>query len=157
MKYFKKPNACLNHSPFVLLIGLGTHSLFEGIALGISRDMDKTVLFIIAIFMHKGAAGMSLGISIAKAFPNRNTFNMKLLAIFSIFTPLGILIGLGLNDSSEMVEIFFSCLAAGTFLYIACSEVIVDEFSQPHNKKIKLLFFIIGIGLITCLKFLDPN
>jgi hypothetical protein len=44
--------------------------------------------------MHKGAAGMSLGISMAKAFPNRNNFIFSLLFMFSLFTPIGVIIGM---------------------------------------------------------------
>jgi len=113
----------------VLLIGLGAHSVFEGIALGLSKKMDKTFLFTLAIFMHKGAAGMSLGISMTKAFPERNKFVMTLMALFAIFTPIGILLGMWLNTSSAITELIFNCLAGGTFLYIACSEVIIEEFS----------------------------
>jgi len=50
-----------------------------------------------------------------------------------------------------------NCLAAGTFIYIACSEVIIEEFSMPDHKMLKLLFFLIGIALIACLKFVDPG
>ena len=56
-------------TPFVLMIGLGVHSTFEGLALGLSKDFDSTFLFGAAIMMHKGAAGMSLGISMGKTFP----------------------------------------------------------------------------------------
>ena len=50
-------------TPFVLLIGLGTHSLFEGIALGLNKTFEKVMILAVAIVLHKGAAGMSLGIS----------------------------------------------------------------------------------------------
>jgi len=57
-------------TPFVLLIGLGVHSVFEGISVGMCEDFDKTVVFTLAIVLHKGAAGMSLGISMNKTFPH---------------------------------------------------------------------------------------
>jgi zinc transporter ZupT len=56
-------------TPFVLLIGLGTHSIFEGLAVGISGDTSEVLIFALAIVLHKGAAGMSLGISMAQTFP----------------------------------------------------------------------------------------
>ena len=56
-----------------------------------------------------------------------------------------------------MSEIVFGCLAAGTFLYIACSEVIIEEFSMPDQKYLKLFVFLIGIGIISSLKALDPG
>jgi hypothetical protein len=59
------------------------------------------------------------------------------------------------NSSNPMIEIIFNCLAGGTFLYIACSEVIIEEFSQPDNKFLKLMFFIVGIAVISSLLFLE--
>ena len=79
-----------------------------------------------------------------------------MLTTFAIFTPAGVAIGWGLlSDSNELVEIIFSCLAAGTFLYISCSEVIVEEFSIPDNRFLKLFFFLVGIAIISSLKLLE--
>ena len=83
-------------TPFVLLIGLGTHAVFEGIALGLTKEFRDTIFFALAIFLHKGAAGLALGIAMGKAFPSRDKFVMIMLGVFSIFTPLGIGIGLAL-------------------------------------------------------------
>ena len=124
--------ACMESmNPFVLMIGLGAHSLFEGIALGLGNKMRDVILFIIAIAMHKGAAGMSLGISMVKAFPEKENLSAGLLAVFSLMTPIGITIGWSVSDDSPTTELIFNCFAAGTFLYIACSEVIIEEFSMP--------------------------
>ena len=72
-------------------------------------------------------------------------------------SPLGIILGMVLEGSSDIVEIIFSCLSAGTFIYIACSEVIPEEFSIAQFKYMKLLFFILGIALITSLFFIEPE
>jgi len=144
-------------TPFVLLIGLGVHAIFEGISLGLSGDSKDTAIFAIAILMHKGAAGMSLGISMVKTFPNEETFITWMILIFACFTPVGVIIGWALQNSSEMTEIVFSSLAAGTFLYIACSEVIIEEFSVPHYKYTKLLVYFLGIAIISSLKFIERN
>ena len=143
-------------TPIVLMLGLGVHALFEGISVGLGKSMNDVTLMVIAILLHKGAAGMSLGISMVKAFPDREGYITLLMFLFAIFTPLGIIIGLSIQDDSPLTECVFTCLAAGTFLYIACSEVIIEEFSMPENKVVKLFFFLIGIALIGCLKFLEP-
>lgn len=142
-------------TPYVLLIGLGVHSLFEGIALGIKNEMDSVLLLTIAIVMHKGAAGMALGTSMAKAFPNRDNHVIFLLFLFAIFTPIGVIFGWAVSTSSPIVEITFNCFAAGTFIYIACSEVIVEEFSAPENKKLKFVMYMIGIAFIASLYFVE--
>ena len=153
----EKPSCLENMTPFILLIGLGAHAVFEGIAMGLEKTGDKAFLFALAIFFHKGAAGMSLGISMKKTFVDRDCFIIALLVVFSLFTPLGITLGILLGDSPPIVEIIFSCLAAGTFVYIACSEVIIEEFSMPDNKYLKLLFFILGIASIAWLKTLNAG
>ena len=143
-------------TPFVLLIGLGVHAVFEGISLGMSKQTHQTIIFAIAIILHKGAAGMSLGISMAKTFPGQAFFCCKMIFLFSLFTPFGVAIGWGLlEDSNEMVEIWMTSLAAGTFLYIACSEIIVEEFSVPSHRFLKLFAYLVGIAIISSLKFLD--
>jgi zinc transporter 1/2/3 len=79
-----------------------------------------------------------------------------LMAIFAFASPLGCAIGMALESTaSVVVNVVFSSLAAGTFVYIACSEVVVEEFSTPGNRWVKLLVFIIGAGIITSLLFLD--
>ena len=35
----RKPRCLVNMTPFVLLIGLGTHAIFEGLALGLQDDL----------------------------------------------------------------------------------------------------------------------
>ena len=143
-------------TPLILLVGLGVHSIFEGISLGIEGDFDKVMMLAIAIVLHKGAAGMSLGISMNQTFPGQEGFITMLLLMFALFTPIGVGIGWLLSDSSDLCELIFNCLAAGTFLYIACSEVIVDEFSIPRYRFLKLFFYLIGIGCIAILKILEP-
>jgi len=126
----------LNLTSFVLLIALSTHAIFEGIALGLTKELAPSLNIILGLCIHKTAASMSLGISISKNF---NVEDRKkgyiLLGSFALATPLGIALGLLLQDTNEMVEIVFSSFAAGTFIYIAASEVIVEEFSIPGRKK----------------------
>ena len=100
---------------------------------------------------------MSLGISMAKVFPDRQNFVIMLLVLFAAFTPIGVILGMILSEGSEMTEIVFSSLAAGSFLYIACSEVIVEEFAIPQYRVTKLFFFLVGIMCISSLLFLEPD
>lgn len=144
-------------TPFILMIGLGVHATFEGLSLGITKDFDKVLIYAAAIVLHKGAAGMSLGISMSQTFPGQDNYITLLLFIFALFTPLGVVFGWLLEDSSEISEIIFSCLAAGTFLYISCSEVIIEEFSIPQFKYLKLFAYLIGLSCISLLKFLDRD
>lgn len=141
-------------TPFILMIALSVHSIFEGLALGISRDEASVVNIVIAILIHKGAASSSLGISLVKTFPDNFRLCRQLVLVFACATPLGVIIGMLASDN-DMSEIICSSIAAGSFVYIACSEVIVEEFSIPGNRWLKLLAFLLGATIITLLWFLD--
>ena len=144
-------------TPFILMLALSVHSVFEGLALGMGKDMTSTLDMVIAICIHKGAAGTSLGISLVKTFPDNFRLCRLLILIFALATPLGVGIGMAVVNAGDIYDIIFSSLAAGSFLYIACSEVIIEEFSIPGNRYWKLLAFLLGAAIITLLWFLDSD
>ena len=142
-------------TPFILMIALSVHSIFEGLAVGLSKTEKDVMDMVIAILIHKGAAGSSLGISLVKTFPNDFKLCRWLILTFSMATPLGVIIGMCVLNAGDIYDVIFSSLAAGTFLYIACTEVIVEEFSIPGSRYWKLLAFLLGAAIITLLWFLD--
>ena len=142
-------------TPFILMLALSVHSIFEGLALGMGKDMTSTVDMVIAICIHKGAAGTSLGISLVKTFPDNFRLCRQMILIFALATPIGVGIGMAVVNAGDIYNVVFSSLAAGSFLYIACSEVIIEEFSIPGNRYWKLLAFFLGATTITLLWFLD--
>ena len=113
-------------------------------------------MFAVGLILHKGAAAMSFGIQVKENHGDDHCLSMAFLIIFSLFTPLGVFLGhYVLADLGKFYEIIFSSLAAGTFIYIACSEVIVVEFTKRGTcceKFGKLVAFMVGIGIITGLK-----
>ena len=131
------------------MIALSTHSVFEGIAAGMVTEFKSLWTFLLAILLHKWAAGLSLGISMSKNMHGRFGMVFWLLLIFSLATPLGVVIGIIVSEASDMVSVVFDALAGGTFIYIAASEVVVEEFSTPDHKWLKLLMFLLGAGVIT--------
>ena len=144
-------------TPFILMLALSVHSIFEGLALGMGKDMTSTVDMVIAICIHKGAAGTSLGISLVKTFPDNFRLCRQMILIFALATPIGVGIGMAVVNAGDIYNVVFSSLAAGSFLYIACSEVIIEEFSIPGNRYWKLLAFFLGATTITLLWFLDSD
>jgi zinc transporter 1/2/3 len=79
-----------------------------------------------------------------------------MITVFSAATPVGILMGmLLLLNSSGVVEGIFGALATGTFMYIALSEIIVEEFSMSSYKMSKYAAYWVGIGCVCILITLD--
>ena len=112
---------------------------------------------VLAIGIHKGAAACALGISLVKNFPNDFSLVRKLIFVFSMATPIGIVIGILASNAGVLVDVIFSSLAAGTFVYIGCTEIVVQEFSVPGGRFIKLLFFLLGALIITSLSFIKGS
>ena len=138
----------LGITPYILLLALGFHGFFEGMALGIQSDLKKTLFLCLAIAAHKWAASLTLGISIIKGGIQLKRL-VIMITIFGLIGPLGIALGMILRaTASDTVEGIFLAISVGTFLYIACSEVLVEEFEHPENKYIKFCAFMIG-GIFT--------
>ena len=128
--------------------------MFEGIALGLMNDLSSVVNLIISIAIHKFAESMAISIALLKS---KIAFKalFKFIMVFSLATPLGTAFGILLGNTPEIVSIIFTSLCGGTFIYVACSELIVEEFSMPGNRWIKLLAFVLGAVLIGLLLLLE--
>lgn len=136
------------------MLALGVHSLFEGIALGLMSNKESLINLAISILIHKWAESMSISISLIKSFDQFSTI-FKLMLLYSFITPVGTIIGIVLGDAPIIIQIVFMSLACGTFLYVSCSELIVEEFSLPGNRWLKMLGFCIGAALVGLLLLLD--
>ncbi len=138
----------LGITPYILLLALGFHGLFEGIALGIQGEVRDALFLSLAIAAHKWAASLTLGISIIKTGIELKKM-VIMIAIFGFIGPVGIAIGMIVRASADgVVQGIFLSISVGTFIYIACTEVLVEEFEHSDNKYLKFLAFIVG-GIFT--------
>ena len=75
----------------------------------------------------------------------------------SIIYPSGIGIGIAVSNAPDFVSSIVMSLAGGTFVYIACSEILVHEFENGKWLFTKFFLFIFGAAVITLLWFLDDH
>ena len=143
-------------APYLLALAMGIHAAFAGLALGVVNDYGGFIGMLAAILTHKWAEAMTIGISFAKHLKD---VGMKqtiiLLFFFSFFTPLGIAIGIAIQSSDPGTNAIFMGLSAGTFIYIAASEIIVEEFNVSKHKFWKFLFYCIGVALMGSVFFIE--
>lgn len=139
------------------MIALSTHATFEGIALGLQTEMNSCLSIVIAILVHKGAAGCALGVSLVKTFPKDFTLVRTLVLLFALATPIGVIIGILCSGAGDIVDVVMSSLAGGTFIYIGCTEIIVQEFSVSGGRFMKLVAYLLGAMLITSLSFIPGS
>lgn len=81
---------------------------------------------------------------------------VKLIIIFSIFTPVGIILGIVLNNlESKVLEGIVLAMSSGTFIYVAGSEVIVEEFAVTKYKFQKFFAYLVGGILVAGLSLME--
>jgi len=147
-------NAVSKTSGVILALALGIHAFFEGIAFGLQGEVKGAGKLAAGILIHKGAAVISLG----GAF-SRTGYSVKaiclFLGVFSLTAPSGIIIGMSISESNKLIDVIFLSISAGTFLYVACSEIIVNEFSRGEYKWAKILFVMLGVATIAGLFLIE--
>ena len=95
------------------------------------------------------------GVSFNKANTDKSLF-VKLIIIFSIFTPVGIILGIVLNNlESKVLEGIVLAMSSGTFIYVAGSEVIVEEFAVTKYKFQKFFSYLVGGILVAGLSLME--
>ena len=140
----------------ILVIAIGFHAFFEGIAFGLLGEIEQAWQLAVGIIIHKSAAAISLG----GAFANSGyTFKQILvfISLFSILAPIGIIIGMYIAETSKLLDTVLLSISGGTFIYVACSEIIVHEFDRKGNKCVKLFLVFLGGAVITSLWFLGGH
>ena len=142
-------NPTSNITPYVLLIALSVHGSIEGIALGVMNSLKDCSILFSAILLHKWAEAFALGISFYKSGTEKNIF-INMMILFSLFGPFGIIIGMIFSDAGTLVKGIMLSISGGTFIYVAASEIIVEEFSLSKKIYIKYLWFLFG-GILTFL------
>ena len=131
---------------WVLLLALGVHSLIEGVAVGVERGSS----LLIAIVAHKWVEAFSLGCAFYKSSGLSARKVGGLLLAYSSLTPIGIGIGLGLEDALEGRSIgVITGLCAGSFMYVATLHSVSgkDTHSRPGSSSLlQLVALALGFG-----------
>ncbi|XP_065097785.1 zinc transporter ZIP3-like [Paramisgurnus dabryanus] len=140
-----------------LVLALSAHSVFEGLALGLQEDGAKLGSLFIGVAIHETLAAVALGVSVAKAgVPLRDA--VKLGLTVSLMIPLGIGIGMAIdtaqNLAGSIVSVVLQGMAAGTFLFITFFEILSRELEDKHDRLLKVLFLVVGYGVLAGLVFI---
>ncbi|KAI9496268.1 ZIP zinc transporter-domain-containing protein [Zychaea mexicana] len=124
-------------STIVLELGIVIHSVIIGLTLGFTSDDGFNVLLIALVF-HQFFEGIALGTRINDMEHKSFIKPFIMGSIFSLTTPVGVAIGIGVNmtvnpfsQSSVLGQAILDSLAAGILLYNAFISLIAGEIN--HN------------------------
>ena len=144
------------HPGFAVLtfLILSIHSFLAGAALGLTHQLSVIIILLFAILAHKWAASFALAIQISKTTLSNQT-GIILFLIFSLMTPLGILVGNAIGHrfhQTSLIEAVFAALAAGTFLYLGTLHGLSNSIMVSKCCNLKhFSFVIIGFALMAIL------
>ncbi|XP_059441352.1 zinc transporter 1-like [Corylus avellana] len=147
----------------VLEMGIVAHSVIIGISLGASQSTDTIKPLLAALSFHQFFEGLGLGGCISQA-KFKTTSAAIMATFFSLTTPLGIAIGIGISSvynenspTSLIVEGVFDAASAGILIYMALVDLLAADFMNPRvqsNLKIQLganISLLLGAG---CMSFI---
>ena len=148
----KKTDSIL--TSYILLLAISLHGFFEGMAFGVSTKKSETINILIAILLHKWSEALIISISLIKAKISFKR-SLILMIVFTLVAPIGIFLGWFAFSFNELVVGIIKALSSGTFIYLACTEILVSEFVNSEYKYVKFLFYLIGIGFILLISLLE--
>jgi zinc transporter 1/2/3 len=122
---------------YTMELGCIFHSVTIGVSLGVmTDDRAAVVIMMIAVAIHQGLEGLSLGTVLAVT----NFSKLKktaMLLMYCITTPVGIAVGIAISASynpasvtSRAVQGVINGLSGGMLLYISMYQLIAEEFSR---------------------------
>ncbi|NXN93215.1 S39A3 protein, partial [Rhinopomastus cyanomelas] len=139
-----------------LVIALCTHSIFEGLALGLQEEGDRVMSLFLGVAIHETLVAIALGISMAKSSLLLKDA-VKVAVAVSLMIPLGISIGMGIestqNAASNVVSLLLQGIAGGTFLFVTFFEILAKELEDKNNRLLKVLFLLLGYTALAGLVF----
>lgn len=127
-------------------VGLGVHSLAEGIALpAILEDPAVRTQLLLSIFVHKATEAFSLA-TVMRLAHLGGTKSALFLAAFALISPFGILLGGELSQSFGGLDRILTGFACGTFLYVAACDLLPEVFHDGDRRIGKLV--AVGVGVL---------
>lgn len=148
----------------ILLFALTIHSIFEGLAIGISSNTNEVISTTVPVLAHKGFAGYALGSSMVASGMNESHY-FVLAIIFSSSSAIGLIWGMMLKQRATLEDPavadirdgLIKTIVAGTFLYISIFEIglkdlmvcrdaksLTSKFEQNQMQWRKLAAFFLG-------------
>lgn len=151
---------------YVYIIALCAHSVFEGLAIGVSVTKADAWKALWTICLHKIFAAIAMGIALLRMVPNRPLLSCAAYAFaFAISSPIGVAIGIVLDSTTQghVADWIFAIsmgLACGVFIYVSINHLFAKGYvphkhSKADSAYMKFLAVSLGIGVIAVVMIWD--
>jgi solute carrier family 39 (zinc transporter), member 1/2/3 len=127
-----------------LFSGIAFHSVLIGITIGVSSGSEFVALWV-ALCFHQAFEGIALGTSIvSKTTSWKSLLPWLYIVGFSLATPLGAAIGIGIHESYNPNSVdalvatgVIESLAAGILIYSGLTEFLIPDIAENQALKTK--------------------
>ena len=133
----------------VLEIGIAFHSIIIGITLSVETNATNFHALLIAICFHQLFEGFALGSSIQGAKITSLLHVGIMTAIFSLATPVGQSIGLGIvslydseSDTAKETQGVFDSISGGILIYMSLVDLISEDFKKNYPTNMRYLMML---------------
>jgi ZIP family zinc transporter/zinc and cadmium transporter len=151
---FHEPKERMHAMGKTVALGLGFHSLIDGIVIGAGFEISHQVglMSTLAVVAHEFPEGItSMAVLLHVKVKKILAFLYSIL--IAIATPIGAILTYYLinNLSKEILGILLA-LAAGSFIYVGASDLIPE--THENYKKMNALYFVIGILFVILIGYI---
>eukprot|EP00834_Sanchytrium_tribonematis_P007858 NODE_787_length_3895_cov_0.922813.p1 type:complete len:308 gc:universal NODE_787_length_3895_cov_0.922813:1974-1051(-) len=145
-----------NLTIYLLELGIATHSVIIGIALGVAGPQFASLL--VALSFHQFFEGMALSAIVTSAHFGKSWIKFFMIAVYSLTTPTGIAIGVGIHESfnansesSLVSQAVLESFTSGILIYDALVNILSPHFKRVDTKALPILnqtiqFFALWLG-----------
>ncbi|KAK9152408.1 hypothetical protein Syun_010717 [Stephania yunnanensis] len=164
-----KPSSAIARSmgdSILLIVALCSHSVFEGIAIGVAETKADAWKALWTISLHKIFAAIAMGIALLRMIPDRPLLSCLSYAFaFAISSPIGVAIGIVIDATAQgaVADWIFAIsmgLACGIFIYVSINHLLAKGYvseapllvNAPHYK---LMAVVLGVGVIAVVMIWD--
>jgi len=147
---------------FFIMLAISLHAVFEGIAMGLGKKASMVWYLCFAIAIHKFIIAFCIGLQMTTS-GMKKALVFAYMGTFSLITPVGIAIGIGLfqsasnNSASNGPAAVLNGLAAGTLIYVVFFEILEKERQKKSNGLLQVSFIILGFIVMICVQFIEGD
>lgn len=147
----------------IVIAALSLHALFEGLAIGLQHSASNIWYLFTAVSLHSATILFIMGLELLTANTDHDIIMIQ-MGIFSIPSPIGVLLGLALTLTTDMhtkakslTVVILEGISAGTILYITFFETLKREKERKIHRFKRGVCMIIGFTCISLLELAKVN
>ncbi|KAK4759131.1 hypothetical protein SAY87_020432 [Trapa incisa] len=150
----------------LLILALCFHSVFEGIAVGVSDTKADAWRNLWTISLHKIFAAVAMGIALLRMLPKRPLLLTAAYSLaFAISSPVGIGIGIAIDATTQgpVADWMFAIsmgIACGVFVFVAINHLMAKGFKPLERCRFDTPFYkfaavLLGVAVIAVVMIWD--